>query len=180
MMYDRILWEAHVRFRCRSNKVKLIEGLQKNSVFLLLIFSNLDFLCVFLLLIGSRIDFADVNNDGGLKIRKGPIKVGRKINVCLYKGIVTGSCNFQKLEISPEAVRSIYYAKVQLLFNLIESLNLENLLQMLHDNVSFRLTIKHCIFRLLIFVDNGAGCWNGIARSHFLQIEMTLEEKKTP
>ncbi|KAL8547698.1 hypothetical protein ACS0TY_007137 [Phlomoides rotata] len=53
-------------------------------------------------------------------------------------GIVTGSCNFQKLEISPEAVRSIYYAKVQLLFNLIESLNLENLLQMLHDNVSFR------------------------------------------
>ncbi|KAL8556343.1 hypothetical protein ACS0TY_003962 [Phlomoides rotata] len=56
----------------------------------------------------------------------------------LYEGIVTGSYNFQKLEISPEAVRSIYYAKVQLLFILIESLNLENLLQMLHDNVSFR------------------------------------------
>ncbi|GFP89006.1 nucleoporin nup188 homolog [Phtheirospermum japonicum] len=56
----------------------------------------------------------------------------------LYEGIVTGSYNFQKLAISPDAVHSIYHAKVQLLFILIEALNLETLLQMIHDNISFR------------------------------------------
>ncbi|KAL3621352.1 hypothetical protein CASFOL_036264 [Castilleja foliolosa] len=56
----------------------------------------------------------------------------------LYEGIVTGSFNFQKLAISPEAVHAIYHAKVQLLFILIEALNLESLLQMIHDNISFR------------------------------------------
>ncbi|KAL0334623.1 UNVERIFIED_CONTAM: hypothetical protein Sradi_4674200 [Sesamum radiatum] len=56
----------------------------------------------------------------------------------LYQGIVNGSYNFQKLAISTEANRSIYHAKVQLLFILIEALNLENLLQMIHDNTPFR------------------------------------------
>ncbi|KAI3446215.1 hypothetical protein Pfo_002880 [Paulownia fortunei] len=56
----------------------------------------------------------------------------------LYEGIVTGSYNFQKLAISPDAIRAIYHAKVQLLFILIEALNLENLLQMIHDNIPFR------------------------------------------
>ncbi|KAL6545953.1 hypothetical protein OROGR_009827 [Orobanche gracilis] len=56
----------------------------------------------------------------------------------LYEGIVTGSYNVQKLAISPDAVRAIYHAKVQLLFILIEALNLENILQMIHDDVSFR------------------------------------------
>ncbi|KAK6136640.1 hypothetical protein DH2020_029623 [Rehmannia glutinosa] len=56
----------------------------------------------------------------------------------LYEGIVTGSYNFQKLAISPDAIRAIYHAKVQLLFILIEALNLENLLQMVHDNIPFR------------------------------------------
>ncbi|KAL0383983.1 UNVERIFIED_CONTAM: hypothetical protein Sradi_2792600 [Sesamum radiatum] len=56
----------------------------------------------------------------------------------LYQGIVNGSYNFQKLAISTEAIRSIYHAKVQLLFILIEALNLENLLQMIHDNTPFR------------------------------------------
>ncbi|KAL6517393.1 hypothetical protein OROMI_033094 [Orobanche minor] len=56
----------------------------------------------------------------------------------LYEGIVTGSYNFQKLAISPDAIRAIYHAKVQLLFILIEALNLENILQMIHDDVSFR------------------------------------------
>ncbi|XP_011088558.1 uncharacterized protein LOC105169752 [Sesamum indicum] len=56
----------------------------------------------------------------------------------LYQGIVNGTYNFQKLAISTEAIRSIYHAKVQLLFILIEALNLENLLQMIHDNTPFR------------------------------------------
>ncbi|KAL0422870.1 UNVERIFIED_CONTAM: hypothetical protein Slati_3309900 [Sesamum latifolium] len=56
----------------------------------------------------------------------------------LYQGIVNGLYNFQKLAISTEAIRSIYHAKVQLLFILIEALNLENLLQMIHDNTPFR------------------------------------------
>ncbi|CAA0807688.1 Protein of unknown function (DUF3414 [Striga hermonthica] len=56
----------------------------------------------------------------------------------LYKGIVTGSYNLQKLAITPDAIRSIYHAKVQLLLILIEGLNLENLLQMIHDNIPLR------------------------------------------
>ncbi|CAA3010617.1 Hypothetical predicted protein [Olea europaea subsp. europaea] len=56
----------------------------------------------------------------------------------LYQDIITGSYNFGKLAISPEAVRSIYHAKVQLLLILIEALDLENLLQMVHDEIPFR------------------------------------------
>ncbi|GER50288.1 hypothetical protein STAS_27578 [Striga asiatica] len=56
----------------------------------------------------------------------------------LYEGIVTGSYNLQKLAITPDAIRSIYHAKVQLLLILIEGLNLENLLQMIHDNIPLR------------------------------------------
>ncbi|KAL2537742.1 hypothetical protein Fot_19133 [Forsythia ovata] len=56
----------------------------------------------------------------------------------LYQDTITGSYNFGKLAISPEAVRSIYHAKVQLLLILIEALDLENLLQMVHDEIPFR------------------------------------------
>ncbi|KAG8368145.1 hypothetical protein BUALT_Bualt15G0014600 [Buddleja alternifolia] len=56
----------------------------------------------------------------------------------LYEDIITGSYNFQKLAISPEAIYAIYHAKVQLLLILIEALNLEILLQMVHDNIPFR------------------------------------------
>lgn len=56
----------------------------------------------------------------------------------LMQGIISGSYNFQKLAISPDAILAIYHAKVQLLLILIEALNLENLLQMIHDNVPFR------------------------------------------
>ncbi|KAK8491474.1 hypothetical protein V6N11_059399 [Hibiscus sabdariffa] len=42
------------------------------------------------------------------------------------------------LAISPEALSSFYHAKVQLLLILIEALNLENLLQMVHDAIPFR------------------------------------------
>ncbi|GAV84710.1 DUF3414 domain-containing protein [Cephalotus follicularis] len=57
----------------------------------------------------------------------------------LYKGILTGSYNFGKLAISTEALDSANNAKVQLLLILIETLGLENLLQMVHDEVPFRL-----------------------------------------
>ncbi|MBA0619886.1 hypothetical protein Godav_005677 [Gossypium davidsonii] len=52
-------------------------------------------------------------------------------NLCLlYKGTLSGSYNFGKLAISPEALSSFYQAKIQLLLILIEALNLENLLHM--------------------------------------------------
>lgn len=56
----------------------------------------------------------------------------------LYKGIISGSFNFGKLAISPEATHSFYHAKVQLLLILIETLDLENLLQLIHDEMPFR------------------------------------------
>ncbi|CAH1423389.1 unnamed protein product [Lactuca virosa] len=60
-------------------------------------------------------------------------------NLCLlYQRMISGACNFGKLAISTEAVQSIYHAKVQLLLILIETLYLENLLQMIHDETPFR------------------------------------------
>ncbi|KAJ4965226.1 hypothetical protein NE237_017075 [Protea cynaroides] len=56
----------------------------------------------------------------------------------LYKGILSGSFNIEKLAVSVEARNSLYHAKVQLLLILIETLDLENLLQMVHDEVPFR------------------------------------------
>ncbi|KAJ6346155.1 hypothetical protein OIU78_008727 [Salix suchowensis] len=56
----------------------------------------------------------------------------------LYKGILSGSYNFGKLAISAEAVKSSYHASIQLLLILIDTLDLENLLQLLHDGVPFR------------------------------------------
>ncbi|KAL3515020.1 hypothetical protein ACH5RR_021922 [Cinchona calisaya] len=56
----------------------------------------------------------------------------------LYEGAISGSFNLAKLAISAEAARLIYYAKVQLLLILIETLDLENLLQMIHDEIPFR------------------------------------------
>ncbi|XP_057475806.1 uncharacterized protein LOC130763817 [Actinidia eriantha] len=56
----------------------------------------------------------------------------------LYEGIISGSSNFGRLAISTEALKSIYHAKVQLLLILIETLDLENLLEMIHDEMPFR------------------------------------------
>ncbi|KAJ6409886.1 hypothetical protein OIU84_009385 [Salix udensis] len=56
----------------------------------------------------------------------------------LYKGILSGSYNFGKLAISAEAVKSSYHASIQLLLILIDTLDLENLLQLVHDGVPFR------------------------------------------
>ncbi|XP_057965187.1 uncharacterized protein LOC131155793 [Malania oleifera] len=56
----------------------------------------------------------------------------------IYKGIIFGSFNFGKLAVSTEAVQSIYHAKVRFLLILIETLDLDNLLQMIHDETPFR------------------------------------------
>nr|XP_043624466.1 uncharacterized protein LOC122596031 [Erigeron canadensis] len=56
----------------------------------------------------------------------------------LYESMIYGSCNFGKLGISTEAVQSISHAKVQMLLILIETLHLERLLQMVHDEIPFR------------------------------------------
>ncbi|KAL5561138.1 hypothetical protein UlMin_030885 [Ulmus minor] len=59
--------------------------------------------------------------------------------LCLFfKGILSGSYNVGKLAISTIALRSSYQAKVQLLLILMETLDLENLLQMVHDETPFR------------------------------------------
>ncbi|MFS7891820.1 putative nucleoporin [Helianthus anomalus] len=55
--------------------------------------------------------------------------------------MISGSCNFGKLAISTEAVKSIYHARVQLLLILIETLYLENILQMVHDETPFRFNL---------------------------------------
>ncbi|VFQ67820.1 unnamed protein product [Cuscuta campestris] len=59
--------------------------------------------------------------------------------LCLiYQGFILGSYNFGRLAISTESSSSICHAKVQLLLILIETLNLETLLQMVHDEIPFR------------------------------------------
>ncbi|KAL4616065.1 hypothetical protein ACB092_07G172100 [Castanea dentata] len=56
----------------------------------------------------------------------------------LYEGILSGTCNFGKLAISTEALHYSHHAKIQLLLILIETLDLEILLQMVHDEMPFR------------------------------------------
>lgn len=67
------------------------------------------------------------------------------------QGIVTGSYNFQKLAVSPDAIRAVYHAKMQLLLILIQSLNLESLLQMIRDNIPFRFCYFFPFFKCFIF-----------------------------
>ncbi|XP_038902765.1 uncharacterized protein LOC120089385 isoform X2 [Benincasa hispida] len=51
----------------------------------------------------------------------------------LYKGIISGSYNMEMLAISSSAIHSSCQVKVRLLFILMETLDLESLLQMVHD-----------------------------------------------
>lgn len=67
------------------------------------------------------------------------------LKIVLHQGILCGSYNFRKLEISTEALLSSYQAKVQLLLILIETLDLENLLQMVHDEKPFRCCLN-CLY----------------------------------
>ena len=54
------------------------------------------------------------------------------------QGILSGTCNFGKLAISTEALHYSHHAKIQLLLILVETLDLEILLQMVHDEMPFR------------------------------------------
>jgi len=56
----------------------------------------------------------------------------------LFQGILAGDYNLGKLAITRETQQLSYHAKVQLLLILIETLNLENVLQMVHDEVPYR------------------------------------------
>ncbi|WJX51140.1 hypothetical protein P8452_37363 [Trifolium repens] len=56
----------------------------------------------------------------------------------IYKGILVGEYNLGKLAITTEAQQLSYHVKVQLLLILIETLNLETLLQMVHDETPYR------------------------------------------
>ncbi|ESQ53118.1 hypothetical protein EUTSA_v10024188mg [Eutrema salsugineum] len=64
----------------------------------------------------------------------------------LYKGILLGSYNFRKLAVSAEAQLSACRVKIQLLMILIDTLDMENLLQMVHDGVPFR--SGPCVFSI--------------------------------
>lgn len=52
--------------------------------------------------------------------------------------MISGPFHIGEMAESSEAKNSFYHAKVQLVLILIETLNLENLLRMVHDDVPFR------------------------------------------
>ncbi|KAJ4780327.1 Nucleoporin NUP188 [Rhynchospora pubera] len=56
----------------------------------------------------------------------------------IFREMLGGSYDVSKMAVSIEAMTSFYHAKAQLLFILIETLDLENLLRMVHDEVPFR------------------------------------------
>lgn len=70
------------------------------------------------------------------------------------QGILSGGYNFGKLALSTEAMHSIYHAKIQLLLILIETLDLEYVLQMVHDETTFRFAYTFhftpCAYPLLL------------------------------
>ncbi|CAM0911170.1 unnamed protein product [Alopecurus aequalis] len=63
---------------------------------------------------------------------------GLWITLCsIFKDMLSGSYDVGKFAVSVEAKKSFHYAKAQLLLILVETLNFENLLRMVHDEVSF-------------------------------------------
>ncbi|XP_010446392.1 PREDICTED: uncharacterized protein LOC104729180 isoform X1 [Camelina sativa] len=64
-----------------------------------------------------------------------------------YKGILSGSYNFRKLAVSAEAQHSACRVQILLLMILIDTLDMENLLQMVHDGVPFR--SGTCVFSIV-------------------------------
>lgn len=65
------------------------------------------------------------------------------------QGIISGSYNMEILAISSAAIHSSRQVKVRLLFILMETLDLESLLQMVHDQTTFRLS--SCLLKLIYF-----------------------------
>lgn len=70
----------------------------------------------------------------------------------LLQGAISGSFNLRSLSISADAMCLTYCINVQLLLILIETLDLETLLQMIHDEIPFRfLEIFHFPMSFLKF-----------------------------
>lgn len=67
----------------------------------------------------------------------------------VVQGIISGSYNMEMLAISSAAIHSSCQVKVRLLFILMETLDLENLLQMVHDQTTLRLS--SCLLKLIYF-----------------------------
>lgn len=58
--------------------------------------------------------------------------------IYVFQDMTAGSSNFVKLGVSAEACKYCYRAKIQMLLILIETLDFESLLQMIHDEIPFR------------------------------------------
>lgn len=74
----------------------------------------------------------------------------------LFQGILSKSLRIGKLSVSGEADNFLHQAKTQLLLILIETLNLDNLLHLVHDGLPFRSSFKifycgHSLFMLCVF-----------------------------
>lgn len=69
----------------------------------------------------------------------------------LFQDVLCGSVSVEKLVVSFEARTSFDHAKSQLLLILIEALDLENLLQMVHDEVPYRFLSNHFDFIYIIY-----------------------------
>jgi len=54
------------------------------------------------------------------------------------QGMTAGSSNFTKLEVSAEACKYSYRAKIQMLLIFMETLDFDSLLQMIHDEIPLR------------------------------------------
>lgn len=67
----------------------------------------------------------------------------------VVQGILSGSYNIQMLAISSAAIHSSCQVKVRLLFILMETLDLESLLQMVHDQKTFR--FQSCLLKFIYF-----------------------------
>lgn len=65
----------------------------------------------------------------------------------VVQGIISGSYNIEMLAISSAAIHFSCQVKVRLLFILMETLDLESLLEMVHDQTTFR--FSSCLVNFL-------------------------------
>lgn len=66
--------------------------------------------------------------------------------ICMFKNLqetIFGCSYGERLAFTPEAARSVMHVRQQAVLILIEALDLENLLLMVHDETSFRSASLH-------------------------------------
>ncbi|KAJ8512137.1 hypothetical protein OPV22_002571 [Ensete ventricosum] len=92
-------------------------------------------------------------------------KIEQWITMCsLFKDVLCGSLNIGKVAVSTEARNSFAHVKAKMLLILVETLELENLLHMVHDEIPFReggsvfsvIDIKEMDAQVSSFYDMGA------------------------